>query len=50
MCAEIDSGVARQVHTMAMIRRKFGGLEAQKFQFDIVIGEMRAGPKLAGQV
>jgi len=34
---------------MAMIRRKFGGLEAQKFQFDIVIGEMRAGPKLAGQ-
>jgi len=34
---------------MAMIRRKFGGLEAQKFQFDIVIGEMRASSKLAGQ-
>jgi hypothetical protein len=49
MCAEIDSGVARQVHTMAMIRRKFGGLEAQKFQFDIVIGEMRGPSKLAGQ-
>merc|ERR1711865_96719 len=35
--------------TMAMIRRKFGGLEAQKFQFDILIGEMNAGSKLAGQ-
>merc|ERR1712166_1024723 len=45
----ITARFALEVHTMAMIRRKFGGLEAQKFQFDIVIGEMRGPSKLAGQ-
>lgn len=31
------------------MKRKFGGLEAQKFQFDVIIGEMRGGSKLDGQ-
>ena len=33
-----------------IMKRKFGGLEAQKFQFDIVVGSMQGGSSLEGQV